>query len=136
GEKGPDRRSVDTWVEKLEATRLIHRVEPFGHSAAAHVAGRRRSKLYAADHGLIVAFSRSPDPMADADVRGRVVEAAVLSAIRTTGASASYFDDGHGEKDFVVDLAGVRSLVEVTAGTNVSDKQAGMPALAKRVHAS
>ncbi len=124
-----DRRSLDKWVALLEETMLIVRLEPFARAVTGKLAGRSYPKLYASDHGLVVAFSGIAEPLEDFDVRGRALEAVVFRHLRGcvehTDLALSYARDRRGtaEVDFVVhDGPGVHALVEVTGGKDPRKK--------------
>ncbi|MGH7150970.1 MAG: ATP-binding protein [Planctomycetota bacterium] len=111
---GSDPRSVRRWSDVLQETLLVvplHRRTP---RASARL--RAKPRLYAADHGLIVAFA----PIhAEASVRSRVFEAVVYrhlrDAARTAGGEIGYFrTDEDLEVDFVVDERNRAIAIEVT----------------------
>ena len=115
-----DERSVGQWIHLLEDAHLIVRLPRYTRNAAARL--RSKPRIYAADHGLITAFTPSGSPSSDPWVRGRVVEAAVFRHLREVAASTrgelSFFrddnDDGL-EGDFVLEYAANRVVVEATA---------------------
>lgn len=87
-----NRKSVDAWLDLLERTRLVCRLEadqPANSKASARL--RPRKKIYAADHGLVTAMSSLPDPLADPGIRGRVLETAVFRHLREVARTS----DGH-----------------------------------------
>lgn len=77
---GADPRSVREWVQLLEDTMLVIPLERRSGSATSRL--RSRARYYAADHGLIVAFSPVPAPHLDENVRGQVFEALVFRHLR------------------------------------------------------
>ncbi|HYU30734.1 MAG TPA: ATP-binding protein [Thermoanaerobaculia bacterium] len=119
-----DRRSVQEWVRLLSDTLLIVSLERFVEYAAAGL--RSRPKIYAADPGILQAFSVLP--FGDAAVRARSFESAVFRHLREvsreTSGEVGYFrhrDDL--EIDFVLHHGGHRIGVEVTSSPRVrSDK--------------
>lgn len=126
---GANEKSLDDWLDLLEGTRLIWRLEPDRQppmKAATQL--RPRKKIYAADHGLVTAMSSLADPLADPDVRGSVLEAAVFRHLRdvarSTNAELSYFrrsDDL--EIDFVLRPArGQAIAIEVTSSARARGK--------------
>jgi predicted AAA+ superfamily ATPase len=124
-----DRRSIEKWMARLEDTRLIVRLDPFARAAARKLAARSYPKLYAFDHGLIVAFSGVAEPLGDVSVFSRSLEAAVFKHLRgcvdRTHFGISYLRDRRGtyEVDFVVhEGAKVRTLVEVTVSKDPNKK--------------
>jgi len=119
---GADRRSVETWVGLLEETFLVQRLERRQLKASKRL--RARSKLYAADHGLVTAFAASPDPVNDPDVRSKVFEAIVYRHLqelaRGLSAPLTYLrTDEDLEVDFVVDIAAGPIAIEVTHSRRV-----------------
>ena len=127
-----DRKSVEEWLLLLETTRLLHRLESDRGAAKRSKAVtqlRPRKKIYASDHGLISALS-SVDPLADSNVRGRIVEAAVFRHLREASRSV----EGHLgylrlEDDLEVDFVwrprrGPAVAVEVTASQSVKQSKA------------
>lgn len=119
---GADRRSVEAWVELLEETFLVQRLERRQAKASKRL--RARPKLYAADHGLVTAFATSPDPVNDPEVRAKVFEAAVYRHLRElarqVSAPMTYLRiDDDLEVDFVVDVAAGPVAIEVTHSRRV-----------------
>lgn len=117
---GADARSVRDWARLLADTLLLVPLERYAEHAAA--APRSRPKLYAADPGLVLALALSP--VQNPEVRSKIFEAAVFrhlrEAARELGGGLSYFrhrDDL--EIDFVLDLAGKRTGIEVTSSLRV-----------------
>ncbi len=138
-----DRRSLEKWIARLEDTRLIVRLDPFARAPTGKLAGRSYPKLYASDHGLVVAFSGVADPLDDPSVLARSLEAAVFRHLResveSTHLGLAYFRDkqGLGEIDFVVhEGAKVRALVEVTAAKDPNQKVEKVAKLAHRLKAA
>jgi len=137
-----DRRSLEKWVRLLEETMLIVRLDPFARAATGKLAGRSYPKLYASDHGLVVAFSGVADPLEDPAVRGRAFEAAVFRHLREcverTDLALAYARDKRGaaEVDFVVhEGPKVRALVEVTSGKDPTGKLEQVAAAARDLKA-
>ncbi|MBS2021960.1 MAG: ATP-binding protein [Deltaproteobacteria bacterium] len=128
-EKPIDKRTLQDWIGRLEQTMLIARLEPFAKAATAKLAGRAYPKIYAADHGLITAFSAVSDPLSEPVVLGRVLEALVFHQlrhlVRNREISLSYLRDraGKNEVDFVIhEGVHIRTFIEVTASRNPRDK--------------
>jgi len=112
-----DPRSVREWLERLTDTLLLVRLERYHKRAAARL--RSQPKIYAADPGLVSAFS--PDAQAQ---RSRQFESAVFrhlrAAMRELSADAWYHrtDDGL-EIDFVVQTERELIGIEVKSSTRV-----------------
>ena len=119
-----DPRTVETWVGLLQDTFLVSRLEQRRQKASKRL--RSKPKLYAADHGLVMAFAASPDPVNDPEVRGRVFEAVVYRHLRELNLNSppTYLRiDDNLEIDFVLDLPVGPMLVEVTASPRVRDEK-------------
>lgn len=135
-----DRRTLAKWVALLEEAMLIVRLTPFAAAATGRLAGRAYPKLYAADHGLVVAFAGSADPLGDPGIRGRALEAAVFRHLRTRSGerSVSYLRDRRGsvEIDFVLSSGrDVEALVEVTGSAAPREKLARLATERARLRA-
>lgn len=137
---GKDERSISHWRTLLEDTLLVVALPRFSEHAAAAL--RSRPKLYAADHGLVTAFSLLA--RSDAELRGRVLETAVFRHLRQVGrdevdprVSLSYYRDRQGlEADFVLELPDRRVVVEVTGSRRVrADKLEKLRRVGERVAA-
>jgi hypothetical protein len=121
-----DRRSVESWVDLLEETLLLSRLERRREKASKRL--RSRPKLYAADHGLVEVFAASPDPVNDPEVRAKVFEAVVYRHLRDvareSGADLTYLriDEGH-EVDFVLDTEAGPVAVEVTHSRRIKPEK-------------
>jgi uncharacterized protein len=132
---GADPRSVREWSRLLSDTLLVSPLERFNRNAAAGL--RSKSKIYAADPGLVMAFA--PLPVQDASVRARVFEAAVYrhlrEAARELEGRLSYFRQGEDlEIDFVLEDQGGLIAVEVTSGFRVrADKLERLRQAARRL---
>jgi len=110
---GATRTSVSNWLEYLEDTLLVQRVDRFHRRPTAAL--RSKPKIYAADHGLIGAFSLlDPD---DPRLRGKVFEAVTFRHLREIAGQGEirYLKPGKTEIDFLVELGGLRILLEVTS---------------------
>ena len=112
-----DPRSVREWVRLLSETMLVAPLDLQVRRASA--GARARSKVFAADHGLVSAFAAHPR---QPGVRGRVFEAAVFRHLRELARSRrqelSYFRQSDELKkiDFVLqDEDGILCAVEVTS---------------------
>ena len=121
-----DYRSLDSWRAALEDTLLIAALEPFPASMKAKKRLSSKPKLYAADHGLSVAFSALPKPLDDSAVRAQVFEAMVFLHLRAHAREhhgrVTYAVRKQGEIDFVVDVADRRVAIEVTSSKDPSSK--------------
>lgn len=111
-----DPRTVRHWVALLEDTFLVRPLPRSARHATARL--RSRPKLYAADHGLVLAFAEAP--RRDPDLRGQVFEAAVYRHLRDLAQGAhglvTYYRDRSGvEIDFLIPFDGRMIAVEVTA---------------------
>ena len=111
-----DPRSVREWVRPPPETMLVAPLDLQVRRASA--GARARSKVFAADHGLVSAFAAHPR---QPGVRGRVFEAAVFRHLRELARSRrqelSYFRQSDElEIDFVLaDEDGILCAVEVTS---------------------
>lgn len=128
-----DVRSMRKYLRILEEASLITSLLPrLGDPKSKRLGGSRRlrarPKVWAEDHGMIPAFAPLPNPMARDDVRGKVLEAAVLRHLRTFAAERgdvelSYFRANESEEiDFVLDLEARSVGVEVTVSRNPQKK--------------
>lgn len=140
GDLGRDERSVSQWQSLLQDTLLVTSLPRCARHAAASL--RSRPKLYAADHGLVQAFSLPGRP--DAELRGRVLETAVFRHLREVerehahaSGAISYYRDRQGlEADFVLELPGGRVVVEVTGSRRVkAEKLARLRRVGEHVEA-
>lgn len=125
---GVDPRSVGQWLQLLEDTLLVVALPRYAQKPAARL--RSDPKLFAADHGLIRAFSAAA--VADPAVEGRVYEAVVFRHLRelarSRGGDLTYFRDRQGlEADFVLTAPGERgassTVVEVTASRTIKGEK-------------
>jgi predicted AAA+ superfamily ATPase len=115
-----DPRSIRDWIRLLSDTLLIAPLERRTRQAAASL--RSRTRLYAADHGLVAAFAAAPP--GDERVRARIFEAVVFrhlrEAARQLGAELTFFrQDEEREIDFVLAGGGVTVGIEVTSSSRV-----------------
>ena len=121
---GIHRKQVSAWLELFLDSRLVVSLP----RRELDSAGRKRKsasrlgahpKLYAADHGLIYAFSPLPDPYTDPQVLGQAYEGVVFRHLRALVASEESatlsFHRREGEGDFVVDTESGPVVVEVTS---------------------
>lgn len=134
---GADERSVRKWMEMLLDTYLLVRLGETSRSTKAPAALRPRPKLYAADHGLISAFSTNPT---DPALRAKLFEAAVYRHLREAATAADqigYFRSGQDlEIDFVTAAGGRVVGIEVTSSRGVrSDKVAKLRKAGERLGA-
>ncbi len=125
-----DKRSVQAWIEWLEAAALVERVPRFTAKPAVRL--RAAQKCFASDHGLVAAFAPEADPLGDEGVRGRITETLALGILRDViGDRAAHLAFGvvekpAGEIDFVFEWGGARIGVEVTAAPPKSEKVAAV----------
>jgi hypothetical protein len=112
---GATRISVSNWLDYLEDTLLVQRLDRFHRRATAAL--RSKPKIYAADHGLIGAFSLlDPD---EPGLRAKVFEAVTFRHLREVVGPGEgglrYLKTGKAEVDFLLELGGMRVLIEVTS---------------------
>jgi predicted AAA+ superfamily ATPase len=116
-----DPRTIREWARLLTETLLIARLDRFSHRAAATL--RSPYKHYAADHGLVAAFSAA-SPSSER-VRAQVFEAVVFRHLRELAlglnATLTYFRQGKGEGEIDFVLQGSAGLlgVEVTCSSRL-----------------
>lgn len=121
---GADPRTVARWLELLEDTLLLVRLPKYAQHAAARL--RSQPRIFAADPGLVEAFSLLP--ARDEQVRARAFEAAVFRHLRDlvpTGVGAlSFFRKSEDlEVDFVLEGAGGKVAVEVTSSPRLRPRK-------------
>jgi predicted AAA+ superfamily ATPase len=124
-----DPRTVSEWLRLLEQTGLVTTLPRWtpgktGKAGKASAELRAHPKVFASDHGLVLAFAANA---ADPQVQGRVFETVVyrqLRSLQDEGVPITYFraDDRH-EIDFVGSLAGDRTGVEVTTAKSVDNEK-------------
>ncbi|HVR97207.1 MAG TPA: ATP-binding protein [Thermoanaerobaculia bacterium] len=117
---GADPRTVRDWVRLLTETLLIAPLERLARQPSAGL--RSKSKIYAADPGLVMAFALSP--VQDPAVRGRAFEAAVFRHLREAareleGRLTYYRKDDDLEIDFVLESAGSLIGIEVKGSSRI-----------------
>lgn len=130
-----DHRAIANYLELLLDTRLVaalpqHLISDGTSRPKQRARLQIRRKLYAADHGLISAFSRIPDPAGDPHVRGQIFEAVVFRHLRDLcvghQAHLSYVhlpkvgSTPEGEVDFFLEGPSASALVEVTSSQEAS----------------
>lgn len=113
---GADARSVREWARLLADTLLVSPLERFTRNPAAGL--RSKSKIFAADPGLVAAFA--PLPVQDPAVRARAFESAVFrhlrEAARELEGKLTYFRHREDlEIDFVLEDKDRLVAVEVTS---------------------
>lgn len=121
---GRDRRSVSDWVELLEDTQLVYRLDRYATSPASKQ--KSHPKYYASDHGLINALSVSP--VDENSVRGKVIEAVAFRHLREIARSISaelyfYRNNKDEECDFILAVPGLTIAVEVTSSRRVRSEK-------------
>jgi len=122
-------KSVEAWLDILEGTHLIHRLQDDRIHGAASDHIRAKSKIYVADHGLVAAMSTAADPLADSFIRSQVFEAVVYrhlrDFVRSRRGSLSYLRrrgrsrGGDLEIDFVIRSGSKTAAIEVTSSREV-----------------
>lgn len=121
-----DPRPVGSWLDLLLDTFYLHRLDSRHVQATARL--RAKSKIYAADHSLILAFAPIAMPLRDPGVRSRVFEALVYRHLREfarqrAGRLTYWRENDDFEIDFVADAAKGLVAIEVTSSSDVrSDK--------------
>ncbi len=138
---GADPRSVSEWLRLLEQTGLITILPRWssgktGKPARASSELRLHPKVYASDHGLVLAFTAQS--LQDPQTLGRVYETVVyrhLREVRDEGTEVAYFRaDDTNEIDFVVSIDGNLVGIEVTSARTVdSGKVARLHAARERL---
>lgn len=101
---GADPRTVSRWLDLLEDSLLLVRLPKYAEHAAARLRGQPR--IFAADPGLVSAFSLLPDQ--DEAVRAKVYKAAVFRHLRDelqrgAGSLTFYRRDENLEIDFALE---------------------------------
>jgi predicted AAA+ superfamily ATPase len=125
-----DPRTASQWLRLLEQTGLVAVLPRWtpgksGKVGKASSELRQHPKVFAADHGLVLAFAAQAAD--DAQVQGRVFETVVYRHLRSLaddGVKVAYFraDDRY-EIDFVVSLNGAWIGVEVTSAKAIDDRK-------------
>jgi predicted AAA+ superfamily ATPase len=133
-----DPRSVREWVRLLTGTLLVSPLDRFARSATAGL--RSKSKIFAADPGLVMAFSSFL--VEDPTVRARAFEAAVFRHLRGVArdleARLGYYRQREDlEVDFVLeDRQGGLVAIEVTSNPRLrADKAERLRRAAKEMKA-
>jgi predicted AAA+ superfamily ATPase len=132
-----DRRSVSEWLRRLEETALLVSLPQHQAHAAAQV--RASPRVYAADPGLVAAFSTLAGRREG--VRAKLFEAAVYRHLRDVarelGGNLFYYRDHEGlELDFLLLAERSRVAVEVTSSARPKgEKEAKLLQAADRVGA-
>jgi predicted AAA+ superfamily ATPase len=123
---GADPRSAANWMALLEDTRLIVPLQRHVKRAAARL--RSQPRVYAADHGLIAAFTPGGSLDRGQRTRGQALEAVVYRHLRelmlkVRGELSFFRRDDKLEADFVMEAGDRISVLEVTSSTDPrSDK--------------
>ena len=122
-----DPRSVQGWVDRLCDTMLVRQLDPFVHSTKASAELRARPKLYAGDHGLVVAFATESAPLLAGPVRDRTFETVVFRHLREavgTQDTLGYYrsKDDH-EVDFIYETDRRRAAIEVTSSPSPEERK-------------
>lgn len=125
-----DPRSVSQWLRLLQQTGLISVLPRWtpgmaGKPGKASTELRAHPKVFASDHGLVLAFSACTTE--DPQVQGRVFETVVyrhLRSLQDENAPIAYFrtNDRH-EIDFVASVGGERIGLEVTSAKSVDGEK-------------
>jgi predicted AAA+ superfamily ATPase len=118
-------RTVQAWLRLLEDGCLVTVLPPRratqknGRMRGAQQL-RARPRVYPSDHGMVPAFAPFLDPMSRPDVRGKVLEAAVLRHLRgvrdvRADFELSFYREGEQhDLDFVIDFHDRSLGVETT----------------------
>lgn len=131
-----DPRSVQSWISLLQSTHLIDRLERHPVPPSARL--KEKPRLFAADHGFVVAFAAVAHPQQDAKVRSRVFETVVFRHLRELvedpGLLGFYRSAESSEADFVMKRNGQTVVVEVTSSRSPdSKKREGLYSVGKRL---
>jgi hypothetical protein len=123
----PDSRTLATWLELLGNTRLVVTLPKWEPRARARL--RSKPRMYAADHGLVVAFAPGPTPWQSDEARSSLFETVVFRHLRElerdSEARLSYFRTKDGlEADFVLETNGPPVVIEVTSSSSPKGKLA------------
>ncbi len=122
-----DPRSVQGWVDRLLDTMLVRRLDPFVYSRKASAELRARPKLYAGDHGLVVAFAAEANPLSSGPVRDRTFESVVFrhlrDAVGTLDSLGYYRSKDDLEVGFVCEIEGQLVAIEVTSSPSPDDRK-------------
>lgn len=118
-----DARSVREWVRLLTETLLLAPLDRFSRQPSASL--RSRQKIFAADSGLVGAFSVLA--ARDERVRARLFEAATFRHLRELAGGLSgelsYFRQEDWEVDFVLSLPGRLLGIEVTSSPRLKPQK-------------
>lgn len=110
-----DLRTVASWVQLLKGASLVAELPRWSTKPRQRM--RSWPKLYAVDHGLVVAFSTEPDPLTSTQPLSAVHETLAyrhLRALEEVTLSFVRRDDDQ-EIDFLVETGQRRIAIEVTA---------------------
>jgi len=125
-----DPRTASQWLHLLIQTGLIAALPRWtpgksGKPGKASSELRTHPKVYASDHGLLLAFAAQAAE--DSELQGRILETVVyrhLRAVRDDDRDVAYFRvDDRCEIDFVMSLNDDTIGVEVTAARNVDGEK-------------
>jgi len=137
-DKRPDRRSIAHWLELLEGTLLVRRLDPRTSTPGSRLKTRALPRYYAADHGLVMAFASVATPEQDFEVRSRTFETVVFRHLRELQRDERIrkitFNrerDQGDEIDFVVDGSGGKPIA-VEVKHSRSPRSGDVEALRKR----
>jgi predicted AAA+ superfamily ATPase len=132
-----DPRTASQWLRLLEQTGLVTVLPRWtpgktGKAGKASTELRTHPRVFASDHGLVLAFAAAAAE--DPQVQGRVYETVVyrhLRSLQDEGVPLAYFraDDRH-EIDFVASLNGDRIGIEVTSAKTVDSEKVAKVATA------
>lgn len=118
-----DLRSLTGWRQLLADAHLVVPLRRFAGGSAGRLRGHER--IYAVDHGLVVAFAACAHPQDDPTVRARLFEATVFRHLRSAfdvETQISYFRRSDAlEADFVVGLGDRRAAIEVKSSRAPTD---------------
>lgn len=137
---GVSRPTAEGWIGMLEQALLVQRLWRRGSSTLQELRGQ--PKVYAVDPGIVAAFARVANPIADAKVRAQLQEAAVLRHLRELAAEADLRlhclqrvreERVEGESDFLLCSSGETFLVEVASHAGLGRKGRQQLELAREV---
>lgn len=127
-EPRPKSLTVQGWVDRLLDTMLLARLEKRTLRATEELRKRPQPKIFAADHGLIVAFSPFPKRLDGEGIRPRVFESVVFrhlrELVRRVSGKLTFFRDNNEEEiDFVLNCDQGVFGVEVTSSSETRGRK-------------
>ena len=123
---GVSRQTVDSWLDLLERTLLIRVLQR--RTRSARKLSRAHPKVYAADPGIVSAFSLTANPLMDGSVLGKLVETAAHRHLEELAerweGRLSFYRERDLEADFVLETSAGKLVLEVTAGRKPHPRKA------------